>query len=104
MSSLVHIASDSVTTPCSIRSCALLSHTSVPCDNPDILINSSNVEGLVSSSIPLTNFVPNSGTPKVPTSEFICSGFKPKAFVDEKIDIVSLSSSGIFLGSTPVIS
>ena len=32
----------------------------------DILISSSNVVGFVSSSIPLTNFVPNSGIPNDP--------------------------------------
>ena len=104
ISSRQQIASFKVTIPCFIISCALLSHTSVPCDKPEILINSSKVVGLVSSSIPRTNFVPNSGTPKLPTSEFICSFVNPKASVDLKILIVSLSSSGIFVGSTPVIS
>jgi len=56
----------------------------------------------VSTSIPLTNFVPNSGIPYEPTSECICSGVTPKALVEENIDIVSLSSSGTLVGSFPV--
>ena len=58
--------------------------------------------GFVSLSIPLTNFVPDSGIPNVPTSEWICSGVTPKASVEEYIDIVALSSSGTFVGSSPV--
>ena len=34
-----------------------------------------------------------------PTSECICSGVTPSAFVELNIDIVSLSSSGTFVGS-----
>ena len=102
MSSLVHIASLKVAVPSCIKVCALFSHTSVPCDNPDILISSSKVVGFVSISISLTNFVPNSGTPNEPTFEFICSGVTPNAFVDVNNDIVSLSSSGIVFGFTPV--
>ena len=56
----------------------------------------------MSTSIPLTNFVPNSGIPYEPTSECICSGVTPKALVEENIDIVSLSSSGTLVGSFPV--
>ena len=104
MSSLVQIASLSVAVPFFIKSCALFSHTSVPCDTPDILISSSNVVGFVSISMSRTNFVPNSGTPNEPTCEFICSGVTPNAFVELNNDIVSLSSSGIDFGSTPVIS
>ena len=102
MSSLVHIASLNVAVPSLINVCALFSHTSVPCDTPDILISSSNVVGFVSTSMSRTNFVPNSGTPNEPTCEFICSGVTPSAFVELNKDIVSLSSSGIVLGSTPV--
>ena len=89
ISSRQHIASFNVTIPCSINVCAFPSHTSVPCDNPDKRINSSNVVGCVSKSIPLANFVPYSGIPNVPTSECICSGVTPNAFVELKIDIVS---------------
>ena len=68
----------------------------------DILINSLNVVGFVSTNIPLTNFVPNSGIPNEPVFEPICSGSTPSAFVDVNRLIVFLSSSGIVLGSTPV--
>ena len=102
MSSRVHITSLKVAVPLLIKSCAFPSHTSVPCDNPDILSNSSNVLGFVSLSIPLTNLVPDSGIPNVPTSDFIDSGVTPSAFVDEYIDIVSLSSSGTCVGSNAV--
>ena len=63
ISSRQHIACCNVTIPCSINDCAFPNHTSVPCDSPDILINSSNVVGCVSKSIPLANFVPYSGIP-----------------------------------------
>ena len=63
ISSRQHIASVNVTVPCSIKLCAFPNHTSVPCDSPDIRISSSNVVGFVSTNIPLTNFVPNSGIP-----------------------------------------
>ena len=53
------------------KSLALPNHTSVPCDKPDILINSANVVGLVSSSIPSKNDVPNSGTPRVPVGQYL---------------------------------
>ena len=102
MSSLVQIASFRVTVPLFISVCALFSHTSVPCDKPDILISSSNVVGIVSNNIPLTNFVPNSGTPNEPTFELICSGSNPKALVELNKLIVFLSSNGIVVGSIPV--
>ena len=104
ISSRQHIASFKVTVPSSINVAALFSHTSVPCDRPDILINSSNVVGFVSTNIPLTNFVPNSGTPKLPTFDLICSGVTPRLSVEQNSDIVALSSSGTFVGSTFVIS
>ena len=105
ISSLQHTASlILVITPVSIKSLALPSHTSVPWERPDIHNKSENVFGSVSTSIPLTNFVPNSGIPKVPTFEFICSGVTPRAVVDENKDIVSLSSNGIVCGFIPVIS
>ena len=102
MSSLQHIASCNVTIPCSINVWAFPSHTSVPCDNPDKRINSSNVVGCVSKSIPLANFVPYSGIPNVPTCECICSGVTPSASVELNIDIVSLSSNGTCVGAIPV--
>ena len=104
ISSRQHIASFNVTIPCSINVWAFPNHTSVPCDNPDKRISSSNVVGCVSISIPLANFVPYSGIPNVPTSECICSGVTPRAVVELNIDIVSLSSNGIAVGATPVMS
>ena len=68
----------------------------------DILISSSKVVGFVSSNIPLTNFVPNSGIPKDPVFDPICSGSTPNAFVEVNRLMVFLSSSGIVFGSTPV--
>ena len=85
-----------------INSCAFPNHTSVPWDNPEILISSENVVGLVSTSIPIVNGVPNSGTPKVPVSFIICSLVTPKGSGDKKIPIVALSSSGTFVISSPV--
>ena len=42
---------------------ALPSHTSVPWERPDIRTSSSKLVGWISSSICLTNLVPNSGIP-----------------------------------------
>ena len=102
MSSRQHIASCSVTIPCSINVWAFPNHTSVPCDSPDKRISSSNVVGFVSKSMPLANLVPYSGIPYVPTCEWICSGVTPSASVELNIDIVSLSSSGTSVGAIPV--
>ena len=66
MSSRVQKQSLSLHTPERIMSCALLSHTSVPWDRPEMRISSAMEEGLVSSSICRTNLVPNSGMPNVP--------------------------------------
>ena len=85
-----------------INSCALPNQTSVPCDKPDILINSAKVLGLVSSTIPIVNGVPNSGIPSVPVLHIICSLVTPNALVDVNILIVSLSSNGTFNISVPV--
>ena len=87
-----------------IKSCALPSQTSVPCDKPDILINSANVFGLVSSTICIVNFVPNSGIPRVPVLHIIWSDVTPSGAGDKNIPIVSLSSSGTSVTSVPVIS
>ena len=73
----------------------MFSQTSVPCDSPEILTSSAKVFGIVSINICLTNGVPNSGTPKVPTTEFISSGVIPKASVPENIFNVSGSAIGI---------
>ena len=87
--------------PLLIKSSAFPNHTSVPCDKPEICNNSEKVVGFVSSSIPLTNFVPNSGTPSVPVFDWICSGVTPKISGLEKRDITPGSSGGIVNGSTP---
>ncbi len=93
MSSRVAITCSKVATPSLIRSLALLAHTSVPWDNPDILTRSAKHLGLVSVSMFLTNLVPNSGIPTV------ASGFSPENSLR-----VSGSSIGILVGSTPVSS
>ena len=64
------------------KSAALFSQTSVPCDRPEILTNSANVFGFVSSSMLRTNGVPNSGTPYDPVVERICSGVTPNDSVE----------------------
>ena len=87
-----------------INSWALPNHTSVPWASPEILTNSANVVGLVSSTNLIVNGVPNSGTPRVPVSHIICSLVTPRAFIEVNIDIVSLSSKGTFVISSPVIS
>ena len=50
-----------VALPCLIISSALPCQTLVPCEIPEIITKSEKVLGLVSSKIPLTNPVPNSG-------------------------------------------
>ena len=64
----------------------------------------SNFVGCVSRSIPRVKLVPNSGIAQVPTGPRIGSSSKPRILLEMKMDIVSLSSSGIFCASTPVIS
>ena len=79
-----------------ISSWALPSHTSVPCESPDILTSSAKVVGFVSYTMLIVNGVPNSGIPNVPVGHIICSFVTPKAFVDVNILMVSLSSIGTF--------
>ena len=83
--------------PFAISSCALPSHTSVPWDRPEMRSSSSIVVGFVSSSIPRTNDVPNSGTPNVPVRQPISSGVTPSALGDENRLRTSGSSSGTSL-------
>ena len=85
-----------------IKSWALPSHTSVPWDNPAILISSANVVGLVSATSPIVKPVPNSGIPRVPVSHIICSLVTPSGFGDKNIPIVSLSSNGTLVISCPL--
>ena len=84
-----------------INSWAFPNHTSVPCDSPEILINSAKVVGLVSFTNPTVKGVPNSGIPSVPVSHIISSLVTPSGFGDRKIPIVSLSSNGTFNISWP---
>ena len=95
MSSLVEITSDIGTFISLTSFSALLFHTFVPCERPLILTKSENVFGLVSLSMPLTKFVPNSGMAIVPTPNFKSSLLIPKASVDEKSDKTFSSSNGI---------
>ena len=85
-----------------IRSRALPSHTSVPCEKPERRMSVSNFVGCVSWSMPRVKPVPNSGMAQEPTGPRIGSSSKPRTLLEVKMDIVSLSSSGIFCASTPV--
>ena len=102
ISSRVQMVSFNSAIPCWTMVCALFSHTSVPWDRPEIRTSSAKVVGLVSSSIWRTNFVPNSGTPKVPTLELISSSVTPKALVFKNRLMVASSPKGMVLGSKPV--
>src|ERR1035437_1218420 len=66
ISSLTDMTSFRVAVLFFISSSALPRQTLVPCDNPEIYTSSLKVFGLVMASMPLVNFVPNSGTPSVP--------------------------------------
>ena len=101
MSSRQPITVDRSAIPCLIKSCALPSHTSVPWDKPDNWSNSAKVVGWVSSTIPRTKLVPNSGIPSIPVGVPICSCVTPRTSVPEKRAITSWSSIGISLGSIP---
>ena len=76
--------------------CALPSHTSVPCESPETCKRSAKVCGLVSMSIPCTNPVPISGMPSVPIGERISAGVAPSGSVEVK----SLYTSGSFMGTS----
>ena len=101
MSSRQPITVFSVAIPSLIKSWAFPNQTSVPCDRPDNCSNSANVVGCVSSTIPRTKFVPNSGIPSMPVGVPICSGVTPSTSVPEKSAITSGSSAGISFGSIP---
>ena len=101
MSSRQPIVSLNGTMLFAISSWAFPNQTSVPCERPDILINSANVVGFVSSTNLIVNGVPNSGIPSVPVLHIIWSVVTPKASVLVNIDIVSLSSKGTFRISVP---
>ena len=90
-----------VAIPSLIKSCALPNQTSVPWDKPDNCKSSAKVVGCVSSTIPRTKLVPNSGIPNIPVGVPICSGVTPKISVPEKSFITSGSSARISFGSIP---
>ena len=99
------LAVEIVALPSSIRVCALPSHTSVPCDRPEIRIRSENDCGFVSRSIWITKSVPNSGTPRHPSGQPpMSSGLMPSASVLLNSDMTSGLSSGIVCASRCVIS
>ena len=60
------MAVDMVHLPDLMSSCALPSHTSVPCARPAIRTRSEKHVGLASISICIAKSVPNSGTPRLP--------------------------------------
>ena len=101
ISSRQPITLDKSQIPERINSCALPNQTSVPWDSPDICTSSEKVVGFVSSNICRTNPVPNSGTPNVPVLQSISSSVTPNDSGLLKICIVSLSSTGMVLGSIP---
>ena len=77
------------------RSLALPLHTSVPWERPEMRIRSAMLEGLVSSRIPRTKAVPNSGMPRVPVVHPNCSWVSPRASGEVNRDSTFLSSSGM---------
>ena len=83
------------------KSLALFNHTSVPCDNPDILTISVNVFGRESFNISRTNLVPISGTPKLATSvsKLSSSGVNPIDSVEFNKLYTFGSSNGISVAS-----
>ena len=88
ISSRVQIAVEIVALPLRISSWALFSHTSVPCDSPEIRIRSEIVFGFVSTTIWITKSVPNSGIPRHPTGHPpISSGVIPSADVSWNSEI-----------------
>ena len=102
ISSRQPITSDNSTTLFLINSWAFPNQTSVPCESPEIWSNSAKVLGFVSETMPRTKPVPNSGTPSVPVSEFICSGVTPSTSVPLNICITFSSTGGISIGSIPL--
>ena len=96
-------AVDIVAFPERISSCALLSHTSVPWDNPEIRTRSEKFFGFVSRSICMTNSVPNSGMPRLPRSHPISSsGVTFSAEVSANNDNTSWLSREMVFASSPV--
>ena len=94
-----------VAVPDMMRSFALPSHTSVPCENPDRRTRMSKPFGCVSTSIWRVKPVPNSGMPIVPVLPTIgSSSVRPSGAALQKMPMVSGSSSGISRALTPVMS
>ena len=73
ISSRQPMASLTLAVPEVIRSFALPSHTSVPWEKPDSRTRISNWSGWVSSSMPRTKVVPNSGMAVPPVGPRILS-------------------------------
>ena len=94
MLSRVPMTSEIVQVPLWISSWALPSHTSVPCDSPEMMSKSEKFFGLDSTIISRTNFVPNSGSPNVATALPMSSGSTPMDFVEMNSSI----TSGSFIG------
>ena len=84
-----------VALPSLINSSAFPNQTSVPWDRPEICSSCEKFAGLVCSSIPLTNLVPNSGIPKVPVFDWIWSWVTPIVSVPENNPMTPGSSIGI---------
>ena len=103
ISSLQQIAVEIVATPLMMSVCAFPSHTSVPCESPEIRTRSAKQVGFASITICMAKSVPNSGIPSAPSFvPPISSGEMPSADVSLKRLITSGESSGIVFGSIPV--
>ena len=101
MSSRHPITVDRSAIPALIKSWAFPNQTSVPWDKPESWSNSAKVVGWVSSTMPRTKLVPNSGIPSIPVEVPICSGVTPRISVPEKRAMTPGSSIGISFGSMP---
>ena len=75
--SRVPMSSEIVQVLFAISSCALPSHTSVPCERPEICKKSENSFGFASSSMPIVKPVPISGMPSEPVLQKISSSVTP---------------------------
>ena len=86
-------------TPAWTRSCVLPTHTSVPWERPEMRISSSMVLGRVSTSMPRTKRVPNSGMPSVPVGTPSSSAVSPSASGVENRESMFLNTSGSLSGT-----
>ena len=104
MLSRVPITSEMEHVPLRMRSCALPSQTSVPCERPEIWRKSEKVFGWESMSIWRTKGVPSSGREKVPVCESISSGVTPSGSVEWNSAMTSGSLIETFITGMPVYS